>query len=73
MVAFPHTVLPATIPAAYGLVHAPFFTSICGIVFNALAAWLRFAAMASGSFTLALLSSVSLGFAAAVIICSYTR
>jgi len=66
------SVLPATIPAAYGLVHAPFFTSICGIVFNALAAWLRFAAMASGSFTLALLSSVSLGFAAAVIICSYT-
>lgn len=71
--AYLHAVLPATFPAGYGLVHANLLTSVSGIAFNVIAAWLRFAAVATRSFDLALLSSVFLGFAAAVIICSYTR
>jgi len=66
------SVLPAVFPAAYGLVRVNYATSLAGIGFNVLGGWLRFWAASSGSFVIALLSSVSLGLAAGVIICSYT-
>ena len=65
-------VLPATFPAAYSLVRAPWSTSLACVLFNIAGAWLRWLAVASGSWLVALISSVLVGFAASIIICSYT-
>ena len=52
--------------------HAGFTTTALSLGFNALGAWLRLAAVVTSSFNLALASSVSLGFYAGVMICTFT-
>ena len=59
--------------AARGLVHHPSATSFAAPLANAAAGWLRYAAVVRGSYGLALLSSIVLGFAGAVIGCSYAE
>ena len=65
-------VLPATVPAAIFTVRAPVATALVGICLNVGGAWLRWLSITTGSYAIALTSSVIIGFAAAIIICSYT-
>ena len=66
------TVLPFTFPAAYFLVRSNWSASLVGVILNVAGAWLRMVAVYSRSYDLALVSSVLIGAAASIVICSYT-
>ena len=65
-------VLPLTPFAAYSIGNSLWATSLCCVLLNVLAAWLRWLAVAAESYEIALLSSLVLGSASAIVICSFT-